>query len=238
MNAYRLKLLGVLSMLIDHLTYCFISQTDASGGENLLYYLGRGIGRSAFFIFAFILVEGYCYTRNLKKYAARLLIMALISEAPFDLMCNRFNAATFMDGQNILFLFALGLGLIHVLDILKRTYLKSSPVKYNILAGLVCAFGMLVAYFTRVDYGMAGLALILIFYFFRNGGRRLVIAVAIWSVAVIFMEYMLEWAGLIALIPIVGFYNGERGKKSGYLFYVFYPAHMLVLGLIRFFMCR
>ena len=231
-SAGTLKILACISMVVDHITYCFIPQY-VLGAENVWYYLGRGIGRSAFVIFSFLLVEGFFNTRNLKKYCLRLLFLALLSEVPFDFMCKRLDENNFLNLQNILFTFLIALISMYVLEFLKKAYLGKSVVKYSIFGALICSMAFLAVHFLRIDYGVVGLGLVYIFYFFRNTGGVLCAAVVVWSIACLFLEHQLEWAGLIALIPIVKLYNGERGMDSKWLFYTLYPLHMLLLGFLQ-----
>ena len=236
LSANALKIIAAISMVIDHVTYCFITAPESYKVEldtqDIIWYIGRGIGRSAFIIFAFLLVEGYFHTKNLKKFLIRLFILAVISEAPFDYMCGKLNSKEFFDIQNVVFLFFIGLIMIYVLEFLQKTYYERSQLSFYLFSGLVCAFGCTAALVLKVDYGIIGMLLIFVFYYFRNGGRKLVAAVAVWSVVCIFLEHQLEWAGLIALIPIVKLYNGTRGKGLKWFFYVFYPLHLLLIKLI------
>ena len=225
-------------MLIDHITYLFVPRfiNGNPEAENVWWYLGRGLGRSAFIIFAFLLVEGFFLTKDLKKYVLRIFLAALAAEAPFDLISNgTLDKGSWLAHQNVLFLFVLGLTLMYVILYIEKLFGERSQPKYYILSACACALFGLAAYFLRIDHGYPGLALILIFFFFRKGGKRLVIAVTVWSFACIAAGQMLEWAGLLALIPIM-YYNGEKGKGSKWFFYIFYPAHMLVLGLLYVYM--
>ena len=237
LSSGALKIIACVCMLIDHITLCFIPEPDRLkvilDTEEIVWYVGRGIGRSALIIFCFLLVEGFFLTGDYKKYLIRMLVTAVVSEAAFDLMFKRLNAESFLTNQNVLFSFALGLMLMYVLEFLKDAYFYKSVVKYSILAALTCSFGFAAAALLRLDYGMPGIGLILVFYYFRFRGWRLVLAVVIWSIVCLFMNHQLEWAGLIALIPIMKFYNGTEGKLPKWFFYIFYPAHMLVLGLMR-----
>lgn len=95
LNGTALKWIAVLTMLIDHTTVCFLERTQGPNGWMLassseLWYrldrVGRAVGRQAFPIFAFFIVEGYCHTRSRGKYLARLSAFAVISELPFWLL--------------------------------------------------------------------------------------------------------------------------------------------------------
>ena len=240
MTANKLKLLACLSMLIDHITFMFVPRyTDiVTGTENIWWYIGRGLGRSAFIIFAFLLVEGFFLTKDLKKYVLRMSLFAVIAEAPFDLLSNgTLDESTWLSHQNVLILFVLGLILMYVILYIEKLFAEKSMPKYYILSACACALFGLAAYFLRLDHGYPGLILVLIFFFFRKSGKRLIIAVTVWAFICIPLGQMLEWAGLIALIPIM-MYNGEKGKGSKWFFYIFYPAHMLVLGLIYVYLIK
>ena len=87
MSGTTLKWIAVISMLIDHTAEVLINHnaalTDPIWAQ--IYVLMRGIGRIAFPIYAFLLVEGFLHTRDVKKYLARMLTFAVVSEIPFDL---------------------------------------------------------------------------------------------------------------------------------------------------------
>jgi hypothetical protein len=123
---------------------------------------------------------------------------------------------------------------MYFLEKVKKKYFLISGIKYNIFSVLICFATFAAEYVLRIDYGVVGIALILIFYFFRDMKRKyLVIVMILWTMGCMYMEYMLEWAGLLALIPIF-MYNGERGKlKMKWFFYAFYPLHLLILGIFR-----
>ena len=236
MTANKLKLIACFSMLIDHLTYCFVTAPPKEkvilDMEDIIWYLGRGLGRSAFIIFAFLLVEGFFYTKNLKKYVLRLFILAIIAEAASDFMCGQLTADLFYKYQNVVFLFVFALILMYLLLYIEKLYSEKKPAwRYLISAG-ACTLFSLAVHFLNIDYGIKGMCLILIFFYLRKAGWRLVVAVVIWSVVCLFLNAMLEWAGLIALIPILQ-YKGEKGKGWKWGFYIFYPLHMFILGLIK-----
>ena len=235
LNSFHLKIIACISMLIDHITYVFIPEEDADGwmGVSVPYLVGRCLGRTAFIILAFLLVEGYYYSKNRKRYILRLLTAGAVTEPIFDYMCGIFSFPACLKYQNVLFLFALGLLLLSLLETVRECYFVKSKFKYNVLSVLLCILGFLAAHFLQLDYGEVGIGLILIFYFLRGAGKGyMALMVFIWSLIALGMSHMLEWAGLLALIPIF-MYNGEKGRDAKWLFYVFYPAHMLVLILVH-----
>lgn len=234
-NAFQLKLIACFSMLIDHITYVFIPEESNAGwmGVSIPYLVGRCIGRSAFIILAFLLVEGFFYSHNRKKYMLRLGIAAFIAEPVFDHMCGLWSFPTCFEHQNVLFLFCLGLVLLSLLQTVRECYFTKSKLKYNAFSVFFCVLGFIAAHFLRLDYGLVGIGLILIFYYMRGAGKGyMTIMVIIWSLICLGLSHMLEWAGLIALIPIF-MYNGEKGKDARWIFYAFYPIHMLVLILVH-----
>ena len=84
MTASILKIIAIISMLIDHIgAYLFYSGSDIVSQEGI--DLMRSIGRMALPIFAFFLVVGYSKTKNSKKYISRMHLFAIISQIPFTL---------------------------------------------------------------------------------------------------------------------------------------------------------
>lgn len=131
-NGNQLKLIAVVSMLVDHMAYLFIGVgmlTPAlQAGEEvpalfLLYRVLRAIGRMAFPVFCFLLVEGFLHTKSRRRYAIRLGIFSLISEIPFDLLTSGTRLFVDWSSQNVMITLFLGLLMMEVLerlDIQKR----------------------------------------------------------------------------------------------------------------------
>lgn len=203
------------------------------------------IGRLAFPIFAFMTVEGYFHTKNLKKYVQRLLIFAVLSEIPFNLMMG--SRIFYPIHQNVLWTFLLGIWMIWW-----NEKARSAPLWRRALRGVSSVIvGLLVGTVTMVDYLGSGVAMVLTFYFFRGGkwwcfvGQLLALYWLNTEVLSGF-SYQLELFGreiwivrqsfaVLALIPI-WCYRGRQGYHSQafrWLCYSFYPAHMLILALIR-----
>ena len=232
-----LHILAMVLMLCDHLWATVIP------GNNWL----TCIGRLAFPIFAFLLVEGYFHTRNLKKYALRLLFFALLSEIPFNLMY--ISSPIYPFHQNVIWTLLIGLWMIHLNEKAKST--GNRRLRVPIAAGTLF-WGYVLGTVSFCDYNGAGVLMILLFYFFR-GRSPLCLAVQIAGMYWLNFEvmqglsYELSVGGttiffpqqgfaLLALIPI-WLYRGEKGysaKWFQYLCYGFYPGHMLLLWLIRY----
>ncbi len=231
-----LHILAMALMLCDHLWGTVIP------GNDWLTCLGR----IAFPIFAFMIVEGYFHTKNLKKYVLRLLICAIISEIPFNLAMG--SRWFYPIHQNVLWTFLISVGLIHWNEKVRG----SNRLWKRLLVGavtlvLACVLGLL----TMVDYHHAGILTVLVFYFCR--GRKWWHFVAqflcLWYINVEILSgfaYEIQLFGqtfflvrqalaLLALIPI-WLYRGRQGHHSRifqYACYSFYPLHLLILALLK-----
>ena len=211
-------------MLIDHAAYALYPVLDVlhtsfaiCGKEMTLYWIMRKIGRLAFPIFCFLIAEGYRNTSKKWRYALRLLIFAIVSEVPFNLMSS--GDFLYRDGQNVFFTLFLGLLMIHIF-----ATVSSELWKYLAMA----AVGV-IASLLKADYGLYGTLLVFMFYVLRN-----------YPAVQPFFAYPLlrgEICAVAACVPI-NMYNGQRGYiKSTPLkiaFYAFYPVHMLILVGIRY----
>lgn len=156
-SSSSLHIIAMILMLCDHICMTLLN-------NKVWLHL---IGRASFPIFAFMAVEGYYHTKDLKKYLLRLFVFALIAEVPFDLMCAGIFVYPFQ--QNALFTYILGILGILVIDQTKK--IKSPFVKYPVFA--VTALLMWIVLFvlgqiTMVDYFGGGIVMILSFYLFRE----------------------------------------------------------------------
>ena len=232
-----LHIMAMIFMLCDHLW-----GTIVPGNDWLTC-----IGRISFPIFAFMIVEGYFHTSNLKKYAGRLFVFALISEIPFNLALG--SRIFYPIHQNVLWSFLISLGLIHWNEKAK----KSGKLWKRLVVGTASVIlGYLGGILTMVDFYHAGVLTVLAFYFFR--GRKwynyLGQFVTLWYINIEMLggySYMIDIMGktyflvrqsfaMLALVPI-WLYSGRRGyhsKAFQYFCYWFYPVHLLVLGLLKF----
>ena len=231
-----LHILAMALMLCDHLW-----ATVVRGNDWL-----NGIGRIAFPIFAFMIAEGYFHTRSVKKYALRLLVFALLSEIPFNLMAG--GRLFYPVHQNVLWTFLIALVLIHWNEKARAT--QKRWVRILVAVGTVL-LGMLVGLLTMVDYYHAGVLTVLVFYFFRKRTWwcRAAQLVLLWLINTEILggvgrDYVIfghtfflarQSLAVLALIPI-WLYRGEQGYHSKwfrYLCYGFYPVHLLALGLAQ-----
>lgn len=241
-SAFQLKLLALITMALDHIGAVILEHspylTDftlfASPGNSTvgkIDVLCRGIGRLAFPLFCFLLVEGFHYTKNRMKYAIRLLIFALVSEIPFDMA---FNGKYLEWGyNNVGFTLLLGFLSIWILDMVEEKARRKYGDDRRIYAWFACAIVLVLLMdyvleknLVRSDYGVAGVLAILILYLMPGQKMFGYLFCVLWLGLTC---GMLEFVALINLIPLY-FYHGRQGRKMKYLFYIFYPAHLLILA--------
>lgn len=234
-TSFSLHVMAMLFMLCDHLWATVVPGNDWM----------NCIGRLAFPIYAFLIVEGYFHTKNLKKYVGRLLLFAILSEVPFNLLVS--GGVFYPLYQNVLWTFLIAIGLIHWNE---RAKGRSLPVR--ILVGVAVAGAAYVGGTgSFADYRSAGVLTVLVFYVFRGRSWRCFLGQLLCLGYINFgmlggFEYVIPVFGqtlsvarqgfaVLALIPI-WLYRGKqgvRGKALQYAYYAFYPVHLLVLGLLR-----
>lgn len=235
----NLKLFACITMLLDHIgavivLNCFYQAAPAEKACWLEVYNSlRTVGRLAFPIYCFLLVEGVFHTRDPKKYGLRLLTGAILSEIPYDLAIY---GAVNWQKQSVMLTLLLG---FLMLELMKR-YPKL-PLK--LLMVLPFAF---FAQITGADYGAKGILVIAVFALTREMKyKHLWQFLGIWFVFSPDHLLALNWMdgfdleiqelAALAIVP-VSFYDGHKRTDSKLLqwgFYLFYPVHLLMLYLIR-----
>jgi len=228
--AGSLKLIAIVTMFIDHFMAGVFAPLYTSGYfKNVelvkrgveIYDIGRNIGRFAFPVFCFLLVEGFYHTKSRVKYMRNLVIFALVSEVPFDLLLKQKMDFT---AQNVYFTLAISLGSIWVITAVKKRFEKETVIS-AFLQGIVIFAGCLLAHMLKTDYSCYGVVLVIIFYYYRNNRFLACLVGYVW--------FLFEPWCFPAFIAVL-FYNGKRGMGLKYFFYVFYPAHLLLLYGVRF----
>lgn len=254
LTSSSLKIIAIIVMFIDHFgasgVFGLLSNNYYSQGylNDPMYILIRTIGRLAFPIFAFLIAEGFYRTHDKYKYLLRLGIFAFISEIPFDLafyvklpVTSLKSLLDFTD-QNVFFTLALGLLAIIVFDLLKA----KEKLPYKILGYIsVLAIGFS-ANLLKTDYGMLGVLMIFCFYYFHNSTLGISISVIIVNLLLINVPlyylllgrkvpfiYFVQLFGILPLI-LIYFYNNKKGLNLKYFFYLFYPAHLLLLFCVKY----
>lgn len=220
MSSSTLKIIACLTMLIDHVGAILFP-------EMIIF---RIIGRIAFPIFAFLIVEGYFHTKDVKKYLIRLAIFAFVAEVPFDLA---FQHTVFsLKGQNVFFTLFFGLLAIYLNEKFKESRLGTGffVVLFSLINTVIMA-----------DYVFFGIMIIFIFYHYR--GKKREVFIGLLGVNLLMSGLMTVMNGHISYWSVIGFfelvslsmiyyYNGKKGIGLKYLFYIFYPGHLLILTAI------
>lgn len=212
MSSFILKLIAIITMTIDHLGYVIY------GKLSWMNY----IGRLAFPIFAWQISLGFQKTKDVKLYAFRLLISALITQPIYMLYMSSIGVS--MANMNLNVIFTLLAGLICLIFI----------NKHKLIGIIVSIIIMGIANLLKFEYGIYGILVILIFYIFRNNKVLLILMQAL----NLFMYYIFEHGkvqmySIISVLMIVLLYNHKKGKSLKYLFYIFYPLQFLILYLIK-----
>lgn len=215
----QLKLIALAAMTCDHIGVALFPSLT----------ILRIIGRLAFPIFAWMIAEGCIYTRNRKKYLLQMAGLALICQIVYYFAMDSLYMC-------VLVTFSLSICLIYLLDYAKRS---ASPIGWGLaLLGLLCAWfaaemlpDLLSGTDYLIDYRLPGILLPVMIWLGRTKTEKLLLcAVGLLWLAVTFGY--LQWYAFAALLLLV-LYSGKRGKwKMKYLFYIYYPAHLVVIQLI------
>ncbi len=234
LTSLHLKILAIIFMVCDHAW-----ATIVPGNDWLTH-----IGRLAFPIFAFQLVEGFSLSHNRKKYLLRMFIWALISEIPFNLMTGEgpFH-------QNVLFTFCEGILWMMLLEAARQ------KGRWQFLAASVAAIigGYILGILTFVDYNGYGILMILLFYYTRMVPHGWILQLIgmiyincilmgglVYPVTLFGMSVDIPEQGLAVFsLPLIWLYNGKRGFDSKTIqigCYAFYPLHILVLVIMQAFL--
>ena len=213
----------MLFMLCDHLCLTLLPELPVL----------RYIGRLAFPMFAFMAVEGYYHTKSFKKYLLRLLLLAVISEVPFNLLCD--GTMLYPEKQNVVWTLILGLCCVWAFERGKT----AKSARDLALCVLVMVGSFAAAFALRVDYSAAGFLTVLAFYFLRSEKNKLrqfiLLAMAIdVLLGGMSLEFSQQDFAVLSLV-FIWLYDGRQGLHGRLIQaanYLFYPAHMLVLVLL------
>lgn len=233
MSAAVLKYIAVVCMVIDHAAWAFVPTATILG--QLLHTVGRLTAP----IMCFFVAEGYYHTRSRKRYFTRMAVFAVISAVPYAFFCADGNwTAAFSRFYDLGMIYTLTLGLAAVIIWKSDT---EEPIRLLAVAVLVflSVFG---------DWQFAGVLWVLAFAVFRDEPKKrdtAFCAISVFMALWISVQYyptmglgcLRETAcqfGTLLALPLLRLYNGERGNQSKWFFYIFYPAHLLVLG----YLCR
>ena len=222
LSAFTLKIIAIITMTCNHIAHGFADQLPIY----LLVPL-HVVGGLTFPIMAYLMIEGYQKTSNIKKYMLRLLIFGLVAIVPFALV---FKAMVL----NVLFTFLFGLICLYLRDIMKKKVLFWLCFAAIVLLTLFC------------DWTIVGVPMIVLFGIIKDKKLRIVLTTVVAAVALTLLELIFGDGWGLTMMLDIGFsifvlfsmpflwaYNGKKGyspKSLRYLFYIFYPAHLAVIA--------
>lgn len=249
MSTFVVKMIAIITMIIDHFGAVF--------GMPMYF---RVIGRVAFPLFVFLIAEGCRHTKSMEKYILRLGIFALVSEVPFDLAIRGSGLAgvDFLNNTNIFYTLWLGVVCVYVLQKIKGLIQDKVDMFYNALWLVVPAFvfgAMWLADWLGTDYGGIGVLFVFLtaaaaqFDEIKHQKFIQMAVITLFMFVLYFDTFLIEFnlpldfwlqhlgnhfllASLVAVV-VVAFYNGKRGLPVKWLFYVIYPAHLLLFAIVR-----
>lgn len=211
LNTFTLKIIAIVSMLVDHIGLVFFPEV----------MMFRIIGRISFPIFAYVLAEGIYYTKDITKYMLRLGIFALLSEIPYDLAVM--GSVLEFSHQNVFFTLFFAVLMFWAYKKIEHQDLKTGALVVIFLIGIFAC------QYLNTDYSDIGILLIFAFYMYRDKKvGKLVLAGAL----LLGLTGGLQLYALLAL-PLIALHNGEQGTKIKSFFYLFYPAHLLILYIVH-----
>lgn len=230
MTNNKLKIIAIISMIIDHFGYYYSSLLDSN-----VYIACRIIGRIAMPIFTFLIVEGYIHTSNLRRYIVRLGITAIITQIIFIILDILAKEKSYMVSNtlNILFAYVILLILIKLFE----NVIKNNNIKNKLMLVIYTSFMVVLYKFINIDYGIILILLGFTMYLFKKYIKnmylyKILIATSIIIVSIIlYMKYSIYLFIILSIMPIL-LYNGNLGKKNKflkYLFYVIFPLQHLIL---------
>ncbi|MBP3351699.1 MAG: conjugal transfer protein TraX [Lachnospiraceae bacterium] len=221
-----LKWIAIGTMFIDHLAAAILVRIIIFYGNSeelyTVYRVMRTIGRVAFPIFCFLLVEGFMRTRNIGKYIGRMALFVILAEIPYDLVFLARTPA--WEDQSVMLTLLIGLLAMWGCSLIEKKWPENHIVQW--VGFVIClGLGMWLAYLLKTDYAHKGILSIMAMYFFRKDRNMQILAGGItfcWE----------PWA--LLAFPLIYLYNGQRGMKMKYFFYAFYPLHLLLFYAIAF----
>lgn len=215
LTVFDLKIIALFTMVTDHLGAIFFPE----------YHILRIIGRVAFVLYAFMLVEGIFHTKNKEKHLLKLFFWGLISEIPYDWAL--YYEFWYWEKQNIFWtLFLSSLGIV-IMEKFPNFFLRI----------LVVVATMSLAKILRFSYDWSGVLLIYSFYGAKKikWNPAILSQTAIIGIAIIRTKFYLY--ALLGTFPIL-FYNGKEGRKTGSIYYSFYAVHLFLFAVVRSILAR
>lgn len=242
LNSNQLKLIAIIAMTVDHIAWAMFDGYPSA----LLPLVMHIIGRLTCPIMCYFIAEGYHYTRNINKYTFRLFAFAFVSHFAYIFASNDFvdfksfipfYYGNFLNQTSVMWSLAWGLVMLRIADS-KR--IKS--IYKVLLVVLICIITL------PSDWSCIAALCIMAIGTNRGDFRKqmswMIFYVALYSLVYFFAidkAYGILQMGVVLSIPVIAMYNGKRGKNPKinkfmkWFFYIFYPLHLFVIGLINYF---
>lgn len=242
LNSNQLKLIAIIAMTVDHIAWAMFDGYSSA----LLPLVMHIIGRLTCPIMCYFIAEGYHYTRNINKYTFRLFAFAFVSHFAYIFASNDFvdfksfipfYYGNFLNQTSVMWSLAWGLVMLRIADS-KR--IKS--IYKVLLVILICIITL------PSDWSCIAALCIMAVGTNRGDFRKqmswMIFYVALYSLVYFFAidkAYGVLQMGVVLSIPVIAMYNGKRGKNPKinkfmkWFFYIFYPVHLFVIGLINYF---
>lgn len=239
LNKSQLQIIAAVAMLLDHCSvFC---------SSFILYTLFRTIGKITVIIMCYFIAEGYYKSSDVKKYAVRLGVFAIISQLPFyyyktvELPNNLYLlfAGSYFS-RNVIFTLFVALCLLIIIKSNYHWLVKAVAVGASVylvrcsdwrwyVILFVLAFGLF-REDTKMQIKVAAMV-IAVMFFERFSG--FIISASVGNLDIMnFIHCFTSLGGFLAL-PLILMYNGEKGCAPKYFFYIFYPLHLTILYLIE-----
>lgn len=237
LSADIIKYIAVTAMFIDHIASAFVEFNSVPG--QIMHIFGRITAP----IMSFFIAEGFHYTKNIKRYVLRLAVFALISWYPFiyrttgELPITIENSRIYVNPQQSM-IFTLLLALLSLIIV----HSEKIP---SIIKPILITILIFTSFIS--DWYCFPLIWTMIFDKFRGDYKKQAISFTIASIVMILLIFglMLQYKltgflfqfGVLLALPLLYFYNGKKTSKSSFnkwFFYIFYPAHMIIIGLLKF----
>lgn len=242
LDSNQLKLIAIIAMTVDHIAWAMFDGYPSA----LLPLVMHIIGRLTCPIMCYFIAEGYHYTRNINKYTFRLFAFAFVSHFAYIFASNDFvdfksfipfYYGNFLNQTSVMWSLAWGLVMLRIVD---SRRIKS--IYKVLLVILICIITL------PSDWSCIAALCIMAIGTNRGDFRKqmswMIFYVALYSLVYFFAidkAYGILQMGVVLSIPVIAMYNGKRGKNPKinkfmkWFFYIFYPAHLFVIGLINYF---
>lgn len=240
LNSNIIKSIAIIAMTVDHVAWAAFPGYSKEPLPIIMHI----VGRLTCPVMCYFIAEGYHYTKNIDKYTFRLFAFAIISHFTYLFASTDFvDAKSFIPFYygNILnqtsVMWSLAWGLV-MLRIANTDKIKN--VLKVVLIILICLISF------PSDWSCIAALCILAFGTNRGNFKKQMLWMTFYAViyAMVYFFAVDKVYGLIQIsvvfsIPVIGLYNGERGKNLSvnrfmkWLFYIYYPLHLMVIGLAR-----